>query len=170
VLVRRARVDDGCARDGSCVAARLVKHRDGARVVEFAFVLVADANQKKTLVDEFFGPEYSLVKVRARSRMLQCASTVARAATCRQAFLRVAGARHDRAAQSHYRVRDACLCARVLCDARRSCFSYITDRLQQILTKAKVDVTHSILHCVLKECLMCVCALCGVSSRSSSRA
>jgi hypothetical protein len=71
VLVRRARVDDGCARDGSCVAARLVKHRDGARVVEFAFVLVADANQKKTLVDEFFGPEYSLVRC---ARAVACCS------------------------------------------------------------------------------------------------
>lgn len=58
-----------------------MRHRDGSRVIEFAcvacirraasahvvalrsYVLIADNNQRATLVDEFYGPEYSLLKV-----------------------------------------------------------------------------------------------------------
>jgi hypothetical protein len=32
--------------------------------------------------------------------------------------------------------------------------SYVSERLQAVLSKAKVDVTHSILHLVVREYLM----------------
>lgn len=42
---------------------KLVKHKDAAEVVEYAYDEFANAHQRQALVEEFYGPSFSLFKV-----------------------------------------------------------------------------------------------------------